>query len=164
MRSGAGTSFGYVTSVPNNAKLTVTKIKVNEGYTWGYTTYNGKTGWVALDYCVYISSLPENEMTTAKPVQPTTSKPTVQPSTAQPSTAKPTVQPTSAPQTTVSNGLGVGDVNYDGRIDIKDATEIQKYIVEQAVFTEEQVKFADFDFSGKVDIFDVTCMQKYLVS
>lgn len=50
MRSGAGTSYSYVTSVPGNVTLNVTKVSTAGGYTWGYTSYNGKTGWVALDF------------------------------------------------------------------------------------------------------------------
>ena len=50
MRSGAGTSYSYVTSVPGNVTLNVTKVSASGGYTWGYTSYNGKTGWVALDF------------------------------------------------------------------------------------------------------------------
>lgn len=92
MRSGAGTNNSYVASVPNNAKLNVTKVQNAGGYTWGYTTYNGKTGWVALDYCTYVSELPQE--TTAKPTQPTTVKPTVAPTTAKPTVAPTTVKPT----------------------------------------------------------------------
>ncbi len=73
MRSGAGTSYSYVTSVPGNVTLNVTKVSTAGGYTWGYTSYNGKTGWVALDFCAFVSS---------STVQPTTAKPTVQPTTA----------------------------------------------------------------------------------
>ena len=68
MRSGAGTSNAYVTSVPNGAKLSVTQTKQAGGYTWGYTTYNNKSGWVALDYCVYVSEIPEE--TKAPATQP----------------------------------------------------------------------------------------------
>ena len=171
MRSGAGTSNAYVTSIPNAVKLTVTQIKPNDGYTWGYTSYNGKNGWVALDFCDYVSPLPTNPPTTVpETTQPTTVPPTTQPTTALPATTQPTTAPqTTQPTTerpteaatTKPQGLGVGDVNYDGSIDIKDATEIQKYAVDLVTFTDEQMKFADFDFDGKVDIGDVTCMQKF---
>ena len=85
MRSGAGTSYSSIAFVPNNVTLNVTKVSTAGGYTWGYTSYNGKTGWVALDFCAFVSSLT---------VQPTTAKPTV---TA--TTAKATVQPTTAKYT-----------------------------------------------------------------
>lgn len=193
MRSGAGTSFSYVTSIPDGVKLNVTKIQKNGGYTWGYTTYNGKNGWVALDFCDFVSEYTEPETT----VQPTT----VQPTTVPPTTAQPTtIQPTTEPQTTVEpttaeptaatiatrpqpnkvptqpataspatepaetqpKGLGIGDVNADGKIDVEDASIIQKYITGIISLTEEQVSWCDFDKDGYVSIDDVTSIQKYL--
>ncbi len=164
MRSGAGTSYDYVASIPNGVKLTVTKVKPNGGYTWGYTTYKGKKGWVALDYCIYVSPLPTTApQTTAKPTTNPTTKPATVPTTeVVPTTTVPTTTKPSVPETTVQKGLGVGDVNYDNSINIRDVTEIQRYIVDVKYFTEEQIKFADFDFSGYVDVNDITCMQKYL--
>ncbi|MGN1456929.1 MAG: SH3 domain-containing protein [Acutalibacteraceae bacterium] len=56
MRSGAGTSYGIVGGVPYNATVTVTKKTSSGGYTWGYTTYNGTSGWIALDFATKVSS------------------------------------------------------------------------------------------------------------
>ena len=56
MRSGAGTSYGVVGAVPYNATVTVTKKTSSGGYTWGYTTYNGTSGWIALDYATKVST------------------------------------------------------------------------------------------------------------
>ena len=46
LRSGAGTSYSHIGDIPYGTVLTITKISNN----WGYTSYNGKTGWVSLDY------------------------------------------------------------------------------------------------------------------
>lgn len=46
LRSGAGTSFDKLADIPNGTVLKITEIKNN----WGKTTYNGKTGWVSLEY------------------------------------------------------------------------------------------------------------------
>ena len=46
MRSGPGTGYSILTSIPYGALITITA--VSNG--WGKTTYNGKTGWVSLDY------------------------------------------------------------------------------------------------------------------
>lgn len=56
MRAGAGTSNGIVTSVPYGTQLYISDIKAGGSYVWGYTSYNGCDGWVALDYCSYVSS------------------------------------------------------------------------------------------------------------
>lgn len=69
MRNGAGTNYDAVASVPNGTELVVTDIDSDSNYVWGYTSYNGTNGWVALEYCDYISSpsgketVPETEPT-----------------------------------------------------------------------------------------------------
>ncbi len=56
----------------------------------------------------------------------------------------------------------LGDVNMDGVVNIKDVTEIQKYLASLAELSEEQVLLADFDQSGVVNIKDATAIQKML--
>lgn len=56
----------------------------------------------------------------------------------------------------------LGDVNGDGKINIDDVTDIQKYIANMIDFTEEQVTLADVDKNGKVSIDDATLIQKHL--
>lgn len=48
LRSDATTSGSKVANLPQNAVFTVTATKTAEGYTWGKTTYNGKTGWCVI--------------------------------------------------------------------------------------------------------------------
>lgn len=57
----------------------------------------------------------------------------------------------------------IGDVDFDGDINIKDATLIQKYIVNLSELSEEQYFVADFNKDGSVDVNDATDIQKYLV-
>lgn len=180
MRSGAGTSYSYVTSVPGNVTLNVTKVSTAGGYTWGYTSYNGKTGWVALDFCAFVSSSTV-QPTTAKPtVQPTTAKATVQPTTAkatQPATTVPaatvqptTVQATTAPVTTQPSNDNnndtpymIGDVNLDGHVNVIDATEISKYIVSISTLSDVQRELADYNHDGEINVVDATEIQKLVV-
>lgn len=204
MRSGAGTSYDKVTTVPNGIDLQITSVKLVDGMYWGKTSYNGKSGWVSLSYCSYVSALPvettaapttvkpTTQPTTVKPTvkpttQPTTVKPTTQPTTVkptvkpttqpttvkptvkpttQPTTVKPTVktttQPTTAPAVTQAQGMGVGDVNADGKIDVKDVTDIQKIIALYPGFSSDQKKWADINFDGKVSVKDVSGLQRYL--
>lgn len=148
MRSGAGTSYSYVTSVPGNVTLNVTKVSTAGGYTWGYTSYNGKTGWVALDFCAFVSS---------STVQPTTAKPT-------------TVQATTAPVTTQPSNDNnndtpymIGDVNLDGHVNVLDATEISKYIVSISTLSDVQRELADYNHDGEINVVDATEIQKLVV-
>ena len=50
MRSGAGTEYGKVGSMPNGTVFTVTESKSDSKgeYVWGKTTYNGVTGWCVI--------------------------------------------------------------------------------------------------------------------
>lgn len=189
MRSGAGTSYSSIAFVPNNVTLNVTKVSTAGGYTWGYTSYNGKTGWVALEFCTFVSSSTV-QPTTAKPtVQPTTAKATVQPTTAkatvQPTTAKATQPATTVPATTVqpatvqattapvttqpSNDSNndtpyvIGDINLDGRVDVLDATEISKYVVSISTLSDVQRELADYNHDGVINVVDATEIQKLVV-
>ena len=55
-----------------------------------------------------------------------------------------------------------GDVNYNGEIDIDDASLIQKAGIDLAKLTDTQRALADVNGDGRVSILDVTCVQKYL--
>lgn len=56
LRSGAGTGYKKKGAVPYNTTLKITKKTTGGGYTWGYTKYDGITGWIALKYTKKISS------------------------------------------------------------------------------------------------------------
>ena len=152
MRSGVGTSNSVILTIPSNTQITITDVKSDSDYNWGYTTYDGKKGWVCMDYCSYVGAV----------TQPTTAKPTTQPTTAKPTTQPTTVAPPANSSNKPANGLGVGDVNGDGYISILDATMIQQYVSSQIELTDEQIAQCDFDFDGHITIMDTTCIQKYL--
>ena len=173
LRYHAGTSNTILTTIPSNTQVTVTHLytEASTGWVWGYTTYAGKSGWFVLEYATYISALPTTAPTT---VAPTTAKPTVPPTTVPPTTVAPTtVEPTTDPEAptepittepseTEPVGLGIGDVNADGEINIDDATMIQRYVAYIEELSVEQMEWADFDFDGYVTISDVTAMQSFL--
>ena len=56
VRSGAGTSYSKLTAIPNNKIVVVTDFKVYSDSYWGKVTYNGKTGWICLNYAMGLSS------------------------------------------------------------------------------------------------------------
>lgn len=152
MRSGAGTSYSSIAFVPNNVTLNVTKVSTAGGYTWGYTSYNGKTGWVALEFCTFVSS---------STVQPTTAKPTVQPTTVQATTAPVTTQPSN--DNNNDTPYMIGDVNLDGHVNVIDATEISKYIVSISTLSDVQRELADYNHDGEINVVDATEIQKLVV-
>lgn len=58
----------------------------------------------------------------------------------------------------------LGDVNLDGKINIKDATAIQKHIAKLADLDDNNLKVADVNGDGKVNIKDATEIQKYIAN
>ncbi len=56
-----------------------------------------------------------------------------------------------------------GDSNLDGNIDVRDATEIQKYLVGVIEMTDEQLTLSDLNGDGYVSIIDATIIQKKTV-
>lgn len=52
LRSGAGTSYSSLVTIPNGTVLKITA----ELNGWGKTTYSGKTGWISLQYLNKIST------------------------------------------------------------------------------------------------------------
>lgn len=70
----------------------------------------------------------------------------------------------------VSNGFiceydyMIGDVNFDGSIDIVDATEIQKHIININALSDEQLAVADVNGDGNINVIDATQIQKYITN
>ncbi len=56
----------------------------------------------------------------------------------------------------------LGDVNDDGKVNIKDATLIQKALAKLAEFTEAEILRADVNSDTKVNIKDATAIQKFV--
>lgn len=59
--------------------------------------------------------------------------------------------------------ITIGDLNGDNSVDVLDATLIQKYAVDKAELTDEQVASADVNNDNVVDILDATEIQKFSV-
>ena len=56
----------------------------------------------------------------------------------------------------------IGDVNLDGKVDVKDATALQRYLAEIASLTDKQLAVADANGDGKINVSDVTAIQRYV--
>lgn len=61
------------------------------------------------------------------------------------------------------SGKILGDANGDGRVDVKDATLVQKHVVKMAEISSENLAVADFNGDGKIDVKDASAIQKYVV-
>lgn len=58
--------------------------------------------------------------------------------------------------------MKMGDVNKDGKVSIIDATDIQKYSADLALFIPSQLKCGDVNGDGTVNVLDSTEIQKFL--
>ena len=59
----------------------------------------------------------------------------------------------------------IGDIfgeNHDGKINVKDTTIVQKYLVKIFDLTDEQKSLADFNGELTVSVSDVTAIQKWI--
>jgi type I pullulanase len=57
-----------------------------------------------------------------------------------------------------------GDTNSDGEVNVKDATKIQKYLVNLATLSDVEKKTADVNGDEEIDILDAALIQKHLVN
>ncbi len=127
---------------------------------------NGKNMLMKANYqwVEYEAPVPTTvQPTTAAPTTavPTTAVPTTAvPTTAQPTTAAPT---TAVPTTQPLPRILIGDVNFDGRITVSDATEIQMHIAEMIKLSSNALIAADVDKDGNISVKDATCVQCYVV-
>lgn len=60
LRAGAGTGYKKLTAIPYNKVVKVTSVSGS----WGKVTYNGKTGWIALQYATKKVSVATSAYTT----------------------------------------------------------------------------------------------------
>lgn len=63
---------------------------------------------------------------------------------------------------TPAENVLIGDVNLDGKVDISDATIMQRAVAEFIQLNDAQKFAGDVDRNGNVTVLDVTCLQMYL--
>lgn len=80
-----------------------------------------------------------------------------------PSTPAQTTPSESATATApVESEYQLGDANMDKKLNIRDATLIQKHLAKITTMSEEAVKLADFNQDNKVNVKDATSIQKFI--
>lgn len=168
-----------------NLPSTLTELEDNfTGYCLNLTTinFNGtKAQWEALgtkvsgyydkdinlvctDGTILLVKGNEEPTFTTEPTEPSTSTDATEPVVTNPTT--PAVTEPSEGNTTATNPaeseFEIGDVNMDKKLNIKDATTIQKYLANIVTLDETALKLADFTQDGKVNIKDTSNIQKRL--
>ena len=69
------------------------------------------------------------------------------------------IEPQVTPKKTID--FTFGDVNEDGKVNIRDVTAIQRFLAEYTDLTERQRGAADVNFDGVVDVRDATLLHMY---
>lgn len=90
-----------------------------------------------------------------KPTEPDDTKPT-EPDETDPSA------PTDTEPSSPEDDFKQGDVNMDGNVNIKDATAIQKHLVDLIKLHEKALELAEFDGDNKITVRDATAIQKHI--
>ncbi|MBQ8796455.1 MAG: Ig-like domain-containing protein [Clostridia bacterium] len=82
-----------------------------------------------------------------------------------PSAQDPTNATEDTPQDSTEGGDDntlLGDANMDGKLNIRDATAIQKHLAKVRILEDSVLRICDFNSDGKVNVKDATSIQKYL--
>ena len=153
--SGSGNNQQYPASGAHSPKL--------NAQSWEYT---GGTKFVATTRVPTPVVVPATEVTKGKAEEPTTAAPTpVAPTTQKPPQKPTTPQPTDPQPSFPPGNYLFGDVNFDGIVDIEDATLVQLH---SAVNESDKrslkglaLFLADVNNDGLVDITDATYIQLY---
>ena len=98
----------------------------------------------------------EPESTVTEPAESSTATEATETTTETASDTEPTQETTTVPQPEYETG----DVNKDGKTNIKDATLIQKYLAKLLSLDDDQILLADVNRDNKVNIKDATYIQK----
>ncbi len=98
----------------------------------------------------------------ATPPEPVT-EPVTDPPEPEPSTVptEPTPEPATEP---APEPILIGDVNFDGTVDVMDAVMVQLYATDNASLDDNQKYIADVNDDGNIDVLDAMDIQKFVSS
>lgn len=174
LRNGCGTGHQVLGGIMYGQDVTVTKVRQNEGFTWGYTTYHGVSGWFVTNFAklIYKNTSALTTQTTVKtptvqkpqPEQPAvveTTAPTEPPTQAPARPTRPAVRIEEKPEETASMML-MGDLDGDGLLTIMDATRLQMILAELIVPTDFMLIVGDYDGDSELSIMDASRIRYYL--
>ena len=145
--------YKYVVKDPSGEQVNTAYYTLNKNYSFTAT----KSGTYTVDVSVQGS---DNQTITQQLKFESTQNPTDPTENTQPTS--PTVTtPTETTTNTPDPGKLLGDVNGDGKVDVKDATAIQKAYTGYDVNPFDE-SVADYNKDGRNDVKDAAAIQKYL--
>ncbi len=141
----------------NNSNVTITLNNTFADGTVVKNAYDGKTATVSGGKVTFNSGANGTILIESNA---SGDEPSTQASTTAPATS--VTQPATTPVTTPVTADGkYGDVNNDGNVNVKDATEIQKHIAKLSTIASDRIVLADVDQNNVINIKDATAIQKY---
>ncbi len=187
LRAAANTSSTIHAVIPYNTIVNVTEI---DGF-WGKTTYNGKTGWLFLEYTTYYTA--PKISPTGKVVRSaedgylrasmwkTTSENFMEYFDKQSLVAKNAAGNTLSATEFISTGTRIylivdgktldiatvcltGDVNGNGRLDVGDFLAIRRVCLGEYTLSGVYAAASDVNRNGKIDSFDYLVIKQYFCS
>lgn len=102
----------------------------------------------------------ETTLPTEVPTEIPTKAPTTVPTTSVPQETLPSVETEPSETTVPSESFPLGDVTLDGKLNIKDATAIQKHVASIEVLSDKSLSLADVNLDQKINVKDATEVQK----
>ncbi len=179
LRSGAGTDKEILASIPHTALLTVTEISGE----WGKVEYEGKTGWVFLEYTkqvlsvtfppdrvyVYDGITPDLSSLSVFELQEDMSQKPVEDASCEMNYSSPEPGQYTVTVTVGEMSLSFpmvplpfGDLNGDGTVSAADASLLAGAVSGDLTLTARQKEGADLDGNGLVDRADAVAIVSYL--
>lgn len=160
LRKGYGTSYAVLGGITYGQDVTVTKTKKNEGYTWGYTTYNGVSGWFVTDFAKLIYTKSADADYSAEPTTAATTKATAK------ATAAPTFKATTAPttkstKTPTVKATTAPTLKATTAPTVKPAAPTEP-VIEDATVPAHMLIMGDLDEDNELTIMDATRLQMVL--
>ena len=159
-RTGAGTENEIICVIPKGTELTV--LEADSEDRWGRVTFNGKTGWVCLDYVILVED--NTEPSVPEVTEP--EKPEEPPVTED---EKPVPPPASeiiidaAGESAIKNenssDIFRGDVDRNGFINVLDYIKLKSFFEGEYAVSEE----ADVNDDGVVNICDLIALRKLFI-
>lgn len=151
-RTGAGTQNEVICVIPKGTELTV--LEADSENRWGKVVFNGKTGWVCLDYVVLVEDGTE-------PSDPEVTEPEKPEEPSLPPAAEIIIG--AAGESALKNDnpseIFRGDVDCNGFINILDYIKLKSIFKGEYTVSEE----ADVNGDGVVNVSDLVALRKKLV-
>lgn len=169
-KNGVNDKVACVIGASGNTNVTITLGNTFANGTTVKNAYDGKTATVqngkvtfnsGANGTILVELAANAEVPTTQTTQPIPTTPTTE-------TTKPTTKPTTAPTSSSDIHVGpaeyvvLGDADLSGKVNVKDATSVQKFVAGLETLGDKAKFAANVDGSETVNVKDATAIQKWV--